>query len=85
MDDRSGRPTTWKRFGEQCLEIDSTLQEVIDQAVPLTEYAWKFRYPGEPYQPTADEATEALAMARLVYEAVLQRVFTEAQPFGPRA
>jgi hypothetical protein len=34
---------------------------VIDRAVPLTEYAWKFRYPGEPSEPSADETDEALA------------------------
>jgi HEPN domain-containing protein len=37
--------------GEQCLAIDPSLREVVDQAVPLSEYAWKFRYPGEPLQP----------------------------------
>lgn len=68
-----------EQIGQQCLEIDATLREVIDQATPLTEYAWKFRYPGEPYEPTAEEAAEALATARLVYEALRQRVPGEAQ------
>lgn len=37
-----------EELGEQCLGIDATLGEVVDRAVPLTEYAWRFRYPGEP-------------------------------------
>jgi len=34
--------------GEQCLAIDPTLTEIVDLAAPLTEYAWRFRYPGYP-------------------------------------
>ena len=34
-----------EELGEQCLDVDSTLRARIDCAVPLTEYAWKFRYP----------------------------------------
>ena len=37
-----------EEIGERCLAIDASLREVVDQAVPLSEYAWKFRYPGEP-------------------------------------
>ncbi len=60
--------------GEQCLKIDPTLKDLIDRAVPLTEYAWKFRYPGEPEQPTGEEAAEALVIARQVYADVLGRL-----------
>ena len=69
-----------EEIGEQCLEIDSTLWKIIDEAVPLTEYAWKFRYPGEPYEPAAGEAAEAVATARSVCEAVLCRVPAEVHP-----
>ena len=34
-----------EEIGEQCLDIDSTLKDLIDQGVPLTEYALEFRYP----------------------------------------
>ena len=53
---------------------------LIDQAVPLTEYAWKFRYPGEPQQPAPGEAEEALRSARQVYEAILARLPEEVLP-----
>jgi len=36
-----------EEIGEQCLAIDPSLREIVDRAVPLSEYAWKFRYPGE--------------------------------------
>jgi HEPN domain-containing protein len=63
-----------EEIGEQCLAIDPTLREPIDRAVPLSEYAWKFRYPGEPFQPEADEVAEALAAARGVVEAAVSRM-----------
>ena len=47
---------------------------VVDRAVPLTEYAWRFRYPGEDDAPTDDEAEDALATARAVLEAITTRL-----------
>jgi HEPN domain-containing protein len=41
-----------EEIGEQCLDLDSSLRDLIDRAVPLTEYAWRFRYPGNPDDPT---------------------------------
>ena len=32
-----------EEVGEQCLAIDADLKATVDRAVPLTEYAWKFR------------------------------------------
>lgn len=69
-----------EEIGEQCLEVDPTLKALIDRTVPLTEYAWKFRYPGEPEEPTRQEAEEALAIARELYAAILQRLPEEARP-----
>ena len=66
--------------GEQCLQLDSTLRALIDRAVPLTEYAWKFRYPGEPEEPSRQEAEEAFEVAREVYSAVRARLPKEASP-----
>jgi HEPN domain-containing protein len=66
--------------GEQCMSVDSSLREIVDSAVPLTEYAWRFRYPGSPYEPSLEEAAEALATARAVVEAVLDRLPSELRP-----
>lgn len=37
------------------------------RAAELTDYAWKFRYPGEPEEPPREEAEQALTLARKVY------------------
>jgi HEPN domain-containing protein len=69
-----------EKIGEQCLDLDLTLQDFVDRAVPLTEYAWKFRYPGDPQEPSLEEAEEALVIAKELYEAVLTRLPQECGP-----
>ena len=69
-----------EEIGEQCLQVDSTLRDLVDRAVPLTEYAWKFRYPGEPEGPAPVEAEEAFGVARDVFAAVLARLPVETRP-----
>jgi HEPN domain-containing protein len=69
-----------EELGRQCVALDATLETLADQAAPLTEYAWKFRYPGESDEPAREEAKQALAVARNVYEAVLVRMPPEVQP-----
>jgi HEPN domain-containing protein len=66
-----------EEIGEQCLDIDSTLKDLVDQAVPLTEYAWEFRYPGELEEPSQDESEDALQIAKKILEAVLTRLPAE--------
>lgn len=79
--DRPFRKThSLEELGEQCLEMDPALRALIDRAVPLTEYAWKFRYPGEPEEPSRQEAEEALAIARELYLAVVSRLPREVRP-----
>ncbi len=68
-----------EELGRQCAGLDATLAPIADQAAPLTEYAWKFRYPGEPGEPSADEAGQALEVARSVYQAILERLPAEAR------
>jgi HEPN domain-containing protein len=63
-----------EELGRQCTVIDSTLGVVVAEAGLLTEYAWKFRYPGEIEEPDRDEAEVALAVARNVYDAVITRL-----------
>jgi len=68
-----------EELGGQFVAVDSTLGPLTAQAAPLTEYAWKFRYPGESDEPRAQEAEEALAAARGVYEAIMTRVSPKAR------
>jgi HEPN domain-containing protein len=69
-----------EELGQQCVALDSTLRPVVDQSAPLSEYAWRFRYPGEIDEPGRAEAEEALAAARKVYGAVLTRLPSGARP-----
>lgn len=67
-------------LGEACCQIDRSLDPLLRQAAPLTEYAWKFRYPGDPEEATAAEAEAALATAREVFELMLRRLPPDVLP-----
>jgi len=70
--DRKFRKThSLEELGESCLKIEPKLKTLVDRAVPLTEYAWKFRYPGEPADPTAEETEEALKTASDAFQEIL--------------
>jgi HEPN domain-containing protein len=66
--------------GRQCVEIDATLEPLFRRSAPLTEYAWKFRYPGESEEPSRKEVVEAVTLAKQVYEAVLERLPGQVHP-----
>lgn len=68
------RTHSLEELGEACLRLAPSMQSLADRAVPLTEYAWKFRYPGEEESPTRAEAEKALAVAREVYRAIASRL-----------
>lgn len=63
-----------EELGEQWLRFDFALRPAVDKAVPLTKYAWKYRYPGEPENPTRGEAEGALSLARDLYDAINSRL-----------
>jgi HEPN domain-containing protein len=67
-------------LGRQCTALDATLAAFAKDAAPLTENAWKYRYPGAPGEPSQAEAEQALATARKVYDAILDRVHPSARP-----
>jgi len=67
-------------LGVACVAMDETLRSIADRASPLTEYAWRFRYPGEPSEPSREEAEEALNIAREVFGWVWARLPTTVQP-----
>jgi HEPN domain-containing protein len=61
-------------IGELCVSIDATLEALLRRAAVLTEYAWRFRYPGESRSPSGEESREALALAHEVYAAIHERL-----------
>lgn len=69
-----------RELGEACVRLDASLAALAERAEDLTQFAWVFRYPGEPAQPERQEAEAALALAREVYEAVLSRLPQETWP-----
>lgn len=53
-----------EELGRQVAAFDPSLRALVGRAGTLTEYAWKFRYPGELNEPPREEAEGALALAR---------------------
>lgn len=69
-----------EEIGGQCVKVDSTLAALVDSAVPLTEYASIYRYPGEPDEASLAEANEAIQIAQCVYDGILERLPSETHP-----
>ncbi len=67
-------------LGGQCAALDPSIEPLARRAAALTQYSWKYRYPGEPEEPTRQEADAALALAREVYEAALARLPQAVKP-----
>lgn len=67
-------------LGRQCAALEPDLEPLLRKAAPLTEYAWKFRYPGEEEEPDLAEAEAALELARQVFAAILERLPEAARP-----
>jgi HEPN domain-containing protein len=67
-------------LGGACAGIDATLASLLRRAAPLTQYAWKYRYPGEPGEPSREEAMAALATAESVLDAILARLSDAVRP-----
>jgi len=61
-------------LGGRCVSLDRGLEDIVRPAARLTEYAWKFRYPGEVSEPTRAEAATAQAVAAGVVAAIEQRL-----------
>jgi HEPN domain-containing protein len=57
-----------------CLEYESSLEPLLRQGAPLTEYAWRFRYPGEIFEPERTEVDEALGIASGIVDEVAGRL-----------
>jgi HEPN domain-containing protein len=69
-----------EELGAACIALDASLEALVARAVPLTEYAWRFRYPGELLEPSEAETIEALRTARAVYDAIVQRLPDDVRP-----
>jgi HEPN domain-containing protein len=59
-----------EELGRQCVAIEPTLEPLADRVSPLSEYAWRFRYPDEQDSPAREEAEAALGAARAALAAI---------------
>ena len=67
-------------IGLLCVSSDTSLEVICVRADRLTVFAWAFRYPGAPEEPTSTEVDSALALSREVYEAMLSRLPPDVRP-----
>ena len=62
-----------RKLLDLCAPLDPTLDTALAAAVDLTQFAVRFRYPGED-QPTPAEACHWLDLARKTYEEIRRRL-----------
>ena len=67
-------------LGGAATAVDSALESSLRRAAPLTEYAWRYRYPGDLDEPSGEEAREALALAGEIFELLLSRLPADVRP-----
>lgn len=48
------------------MQHEPSLEQLLRSSAPLTEYAWRFRYPGEVFEPDRREVEDALEVAHRV-------------------
>ncbi|MFQ5720664.1 MAG: HEPN domain-containing protein [Acidobacteriota bacterium] len=69
-----------EELGASCEQVDPALKAVLDPAVPLTEFAWAFRYPGDHPTPTNEEARQGHDAARRAVAGTVARLPEDAVP-----
>jgi HEPN domain-containing protein len=63
-----------KDIGEDCTAIEPALEPVVRRVAPLSEYAWRYRYPGDDREPTMTESEDVLRKAEELLALVLERL-----------
>lgn len=67
-------------LGQAVVELAPALEPLLRRSVTLTDYAWKFRYPGDVEEPAPEEVAAALGLAREVHEAMLSALPPDVRP-----
>jgi HEPN domain-containing protein len=60
-----------RTLGQQCVLFESSLEALMQRTARLSQYAWKYRYPGETEPPLYSEAEQALQLAHEAQHAVI--------------
>ena len=66
-------------IGNQCTQVDKSLETIIENAKYLSDYAWTYRYPGEDPDPKKPEASAGLEAGKKVFLEILKRIPEELQ------
>ena len=70
--DRPFRKThSLQELGGEFLKLYPALKPLVREVVPLSEYAWLYRYPGDVPEPTLEESRDAFRLAVKMNIAVL--------------
>ena len=51
-------------LGEACAKLLPDIEPLFRRSAGLSDYAWQYRYPGDLDEPDAEEAEDALKLAR---------------------
>lgn len=68
-----------EELGESCAGIDPSLDPLAATAHALTDYAWKMRYPGDPYVIAEGEVAAMIQLAAEVLDQIQIRLPAEAR------
>ncbi len=63
------------RLMELCKESDATFETLKDHLLLLNDYAVEIRYPDDWYEPSLDDAKEALEISQKVKTFILEKLF----------
>jgi len=63
-----------KELGDACTTLDPSLETITASAHALTDYAWKLRYPGDPYVIEDGETAAMVELAANVLAEVQTRL-----------
>ena len=62
------------KLGAQLVAPGFSLARLGEPVVGLTKYAWAFRYPGDPEEPSPEETAVALSAVQNLVEGILGRL-----------
>ncbi len=68
------------QLSELVKKIDPSLDSVLFQCSELTPYATVFRYPGEPIDPSLEEANDSIILAQSALDQIVSRLPKEISP-----
>lgn len=69
-----------EELGAACAALDASLVELAKESEALTDFAWRLRYPGDPYVIADGEVEAMIRLAAAVLAQVQARIPEPARP-----